>query len=58
MYIITWMTGNSDTARFLRMFVLPVTSYGTHAMPTICFNQLDKITNLHLRNEPIKFLFS
>ncbi len=48
MHIIIWMTRNSNTTRFLRVFVLSMTAYGTYAIPTICFDHLDKITDLHL----------
>jgi hypothetical protein len=40
---------NCDTARFGWVLVLPVTASRGNQVPTIFFNQLDDLTNLHCR---------
>jgi hypothetical protein len=49
MNLFTRMTGDRDAARLNRMFILPMTSFSHDETPPIILNELDDITNLHLR---------
>lgn len=43
------MTGDRNPTGFDRVLELPVAAFGCHQMPTIAFDQLDHISNLHRR---------
>src|SRR5713101_1297905 len=41
------MSCNSDTASLCWVFILPMTSFHVHLVPTICFDQLNDIPDFH-----------
>src|SRR6266568_8155164 len=41
------MSCNSDTASFCWVFILPMTSFHIHLVPTICFDQPNDIPDFH-----------
>ena len=44
------MSCNCNSTRFFRMFILAMTTLHVHLIPTISFDNLDRITNLHYVN--------
>ena len=43
------MTGNRHAPRFCRMLILPVATFCDDQVPIVSFDELDNITNFHVK---------